>query len=117
MNTYEHINEYTDIDNIPLNKWFHIALCVKQDKMNIFVNGNLKESYIFNSLPKQNYGDLYINSLRGFSGFLSRIKYYSYYLPYSELDAILKQGPAMIPCEQTGETPPYISSDWWFEKN
>jgi hypothetical protein len=113
MNTFKKIGEYVDVENIPLNKWIYIVVAVRQKDLDIYINGNLAKRKNLDSLPKQNYGDLYLNSFRGFSGYLSNIMYYDYYLSFSEMDSILNKGPSTKPVEDTLETPPYFSPNWW----
>jgi hypothetical protein len=113
MNTFKNVNEYVDIDNIPINKWFHVVVAVRQRNLDIIINGNLAKRKELEGLPKQNEGDLYINSFRGFSGFMSNIKYFDYYISFMELEKILKDGPSSMPCVDSKETPPYLSGQWW----
>ena len=61
MNCYDSVaGNYLDVPNIPLNKWFHVTFSVNQLSMDVYFNGNLSKSHKFSSLPKQNYGDLFI---------------------------------------------------------
>jgi len=113
MNTFKKIGEYVDVENIPLNKWVYVVVAVRQKDLDIYINGNLAKRKNLDSLPKQNYGDLYLNSFRGFSGYLSNIMYYDYYLSFSEMDSNLSKGPSTKPVEDTMETPPYFSPNWW----
>lgn len=113
MNTFKKIGEFCDVDNIPLNKWCHVIVMVRQKELNIFINGNLRKKHDLEALPKQNSGDLYINSFRGFSGYLSNLRYYNYVVSYADIDELLKKGPSNMPCVDTGETPPYLSPNWW----
>jgi hypothetical protein len=113
MNTFDNIEEHIDIDNIPINKWFNIAVCLKQQNLDIFFNGNLIKRQVLSSIPKQNYGDLYLNAFQGFSGYLSNMRYYNYYIGYSDLVKQLNQGPSMMPCVDSSELPPYLSPNWW----
>ena len=113
MNSYKEISEYVDVDNIPVNKWFCVIIIVKGQNLDVYINGNLRKSLKLSGIPKQNYGDVYINSFGGYSGYLSRLRYYTYALNYSEIDAILKLGPSMVPCQDTGEKPPYLAQNWW----
>ena len=117
MNSFKAINEYVDVSNIPMHKWFHVAICVRQRNLDIFFNGNLVKRKVLEGLPKQNYGDVYINSFNGFSGYLSRFKYYNYYISYSELVNHLNRGPSMMPCVDTNEMPPYLTPNWWSNNN
>ena len=43
------------------------------NKLDVFINGFLKKQLILNGIPKQNYGDVYINSFGGYDGFLSEL--------------------------------------------
>lgn len=114
MNTFKNIGEYADVNNIPLNKWFHIAVCVRQRNMDIFINGNMVKRHSLEGLPKQNYGDIYINNFRGFGGYMSNIKYNDYYLSFPELDYINSVGPSTeMPSETITDKPPYFSYNWW----
>jgi hypothetical protein len=40
-NTYKNIAEFVDVENIPINKWFHLAVAVRQQDLDIYMNGNL----------------------------------------------------------------------------
>ncbi len=114
VNSYNSIaGNYIDVRNIPLNKWFHVCLSVNQITMDVYLNGNLSKSHKFTSLPKQNYGDLFIMSFRGFDGYLSRTVYYNYAIPYSEIEKLIQMGPAPINCVGKGDVPPYLAPTWW----
>lgn len=113
MNTFKNIAEYTDIENIPLNKWFHVTVAVRQRNLDIYINGNLAKRHTLEGIPKQNYGDVYLNSFRGFGGYMSNIRYFDYYLSFSELDGALQAGPSNMPCVDSTEYPPYFSANWW----
>ena len=114
VNTFKNVGEYGDVDNIPLNKWFHVAVAVKQRNMDIFINGNIAKRVELEGLPKQNSGDVYISGFRGFSGFLSNIKYYDFYITIPEIDKLIKFGPAQGACIDSNETaPPYLSQNYW----
>ena len=115
MNTFKNVAEYADINNIPLNKWFHLAVSVRQRNMDLFINGNLVKRQLLKGIPKQNYGNVFINAWRGFSGYLSRVKYNDYYLSFSELDAMQKLGPSSKMPEETSSSnaPPYLAYNWW----
>jgi hypothetical protein len=66
MNCYDTWNNYTDIDNIPVDKWFHITVSCKGNTMYVYINGNLKTkmSLSNNTPPYQNYGNVYLFSSR-----------------------------------------------------
>lgn len=114
MNTFDSVaDNYIDIQNIPLNKWFHIVYSVNQLSMDVYINGTLRKSLKFSSLPKQNNGDLYIMNFRGFEGYLSRMAYFNYAIPYSDIEKLIVLGPSPISCSGSGNTPPYLTPTWW----
>jgi len=113
MNTYKKIEEYVDVDNIPVGKWFCLIIICKGQQLDVYINGNLKKSLKLSGIPKQNYGDVYINRNGGFSGYLSRLRYYDYALKYGDIDGIIKMGPSMVPCNDSGDRPPYLTPNWW----
>jgi len=113
MNTYKKIEESVDVDNIPVGKWFCLILICKGQQLDVYINGNLKKSLKMSGIPKQNYGDVYVNRSGGFSGYLSRLRYYDYALKYGDIDSVIKMGPSMVPCKDTSERPPYLTPNWW----
>ena len=114
MNTYNSVaGNFIDVQNIPLNKWFHVTFSVNQLTMDVYINGNLRKTYKFTSLPKQNFGNFYAMAFRGFDGYLSRMVYYSYVIPYSEIEKLIDMGPAAIKCGMGTKLPPYLAPQWW----
>lgn len=113
MNTYNQVADYVDIDNIPLHKWMHLTVMCYGNKLDVFINGFLKKQLILNGIPKQNYGDVYINSFGGYDGFLSEMRYYNYAISMPTLEDIIRSGPSTAPCLDTGARPPYLSANWW----
>lgn len=115
MNTFKNVGEFADIENIPLNKWFHLSVAVRQRNIDLFINGNIVKRHQLKGIPKQNYGNVYVNAWRGFSGYLSRAKYYDYYLSFAELDSLVKAGPSTKLPESTSKAnaPPYLPYNWW----
>ena len=62
MNCYDTWDNYTDIENIPVDKWFHLVVSCKGNKLYVYINGNLKSKFSLsgNTPPYQNYGDVYL---------------------------------------------------------
>ena len=133
MNTFDNILEYVDINDVPVKKWFCTTIVLQNAKnhsdktkdvdvnegpshiMDIYINGNLKKSKLLTSIPRQNNGDLWVNLFGGFSGYISRLQYYSYAPDYKEIEAYLTQGPSEMTAQDTGEMPPYLDDKWWFK--
>jgi hypothetical protein len=66
MNCYNTWDNWSDIDNIPVDKWFHLVVSCKGNKVYIYINGNLKSKVTLNgnTPPYQNYGNVYLFSSR-----------------------------------------------------
>ena len=70
MNSYDSWNNHTDLDNIPVDKWFHLVISCKRNVMYIYINGSLKQKITLSNStsnlvpPYQNYGDVYLFSTR-----------------------------------------------------
>lgn len=93
MNTFNEINEEIVIPDIPLNKWFNVIIVCDNNILNVYVNGLIAHSRNLNSVPKQNYGDVFVGMNGGFSGYLSNLWYYSYALGTREIQNIASWGP------------------------
>ena len=40
MNTFENVNTFIDIDNIPISKWVHVAIVLTQNYLDIYIPGS-----------------------------------------------------------------------------
>lgn len=116
MNTFDDVLEEIQIDDIPLNKWINVVIRVKGKKMDTYVNGTIVNRHIFQSVPKQNYGDVYVNMNNGFSGLLSSLRYYSYALTGVEVENLVRAGPNLTADDSLKVFPPYFSLRWFFSK-
>ena len=113
MNTMKNMLEFVDIDNIPLRKWVHMVISVKNKYLMIYVNGFLKVKKELSSLPRQNYGNVWANLYGGFEGFLSKLQYFNHSITAVEVDNLVTEGPGNGSCIDTNEVPPYLDDSWW----
>lgn len=137
MNTYKTWNNYVEVDNIPIGKWVHVVIVVKNDSMELFINGNLSRKLPFEGFtPYQNFEDICCFSQRritlknsivpstdetGFDVFgalkgqLSRLNYFSYALCYAEIQQLMNEGPSSKVDTTTinQNIPPYLDDTWW----
>ena len=69
MNCYDTWNNYSDIENIPVDKWFHLVVSCKGNTLYVYINGNLKQKVALhgNTPPYQNFGNVYLFSSRKIS--------------------------------------------------
>ena len=113
MNTMKTLLEFVDIDNIPLRKWVHLTIVVKNRSLLIYVNGYLKIKKELSSLPRQNYGNVWTNMYGGYEGYLAKLQYFDKAITPYDIDDLVSQGPGTGNCIDTKEIPPYLDDSWW----
>ncbi len=141
MNAVDNWNKYVEVENFPVQKWVAVAVVMRENALEVFVNGDLKTRMNFRgSTPYQNYQNIYafsqrtltfagddmtasnnICSLNGqthrvigtFTGMLSRLRYFNYALSYTEIASLMKEGPNPKMAESGAEMPPYFVDTWW----
>ncbi len=116
MNTFKNILEEVEVTDLPLHKWVNVAIRVKGNIMDVFINGDVALRHVFDSVPKQNYGDVFVNLNGGFSGNLSDLWYHDYALSGTEVMQIVRDGPDLSTKVTKTATPPYLSLQWYFEQ-
>lgn len=134
MNTYANPYMYLDIDNIPVQKWFHTAVVCRKNSLEVYINGNLRSRLDFKgTLPYQNFQDVYVFSplkrtiretqtmaitapiaYEGtFSGSLSNLIYLAYAASYTEIQALLNKGVSTKTVSSSQDKPPYLVDTYW----
>ncbi|MEE9573924.1 MAG: LamG-like jellyroll fold domain-containing protein [Candidatus Neomarinimicrobiota bacterium] len=119
MNTYTTMNEEVQINDIPLNKWINVAIRLQGQHLDVYINGQLALRHVFKSVPKQNYGKVYVNMNGGFSGSMSDLWYHDYALTGTQIMDIVRTGPDLVD-RDAGDglpVPPYLSLKWFFEND
>ncbi len=146
MNSYDKWFNKVDVNQIPFNKWMHIAIVLRKNTLEVYVNGNLANKLTFDgTLPYQNYQPLNIfsnnktlptefrsadssNVKRGipvgdnfiingkFTGYLSNLYYFSYAMTYSEIQGMLNMGPSSEFSQESMDKPPYLIDSWWTQR-
>ena len=115
MNTVNNMMEHVEIENIPIKRWVHMAIVLKGQYLDIYINGYLRKRHELSSTPKQNFGDLWLNLNGGFDGYMCKMRYYRRAIEYNEVEGIVRGGPSDAACGDTGEKPPYLDDNWWFD--
>jgi len=115
QNTYKHILENVAIDNVPMNKWFHLAIRLQNRDMDIFVNGNLATRHRLSAPPKQNYGSVFVTQNEGFQGQISALRYFNTALSGAEIHEINRRGPNLKADTKDQSYPPYLSLRWYLD--
>jgi hypothetical protein len=118
MDTVSDNTTYVDISNVPLKKWFHVAVRIKNNIMDIYINGSVAQRYEFLAVPKQNYNDVLVGKNDGFKGSLSNLLYYDRALNVYEINNIILAGPNVselptnVPLSNLGYYS-YLSRSWY----
>jgi hypothetical protein len=135
MNSSSTWNNYVDVDNIPVKKWVHVVVMARDNTIEVYINGNIKQKLILSDgVLYQNFGNLYlfnqrplnlsksqIVSLIGkdlrifgtYTGNFSNLFYFSYALSYTEIQALTALGPSKYTETKNEEAPPYLQDSWW----
>ena len=113
------LEKTTIIKHIPIRKWIHVAIRVENKNFDVYVNGVLSNRRVLDSLPRQNYGNIYLgqrdskNTDYGFQGEISSLRYFNSALNPVELSNIVKVGPNMCADDSSAQYPPYFSHKWY----
>jgi len=117
MDTYSVIGEEVVIQDIPLNKWMNIIIRVHNRNLDVYINGTITRSLLLSDVPKQNYGEVYVATNGGFSGFLSNLWYFNHALSAVEINNILYWGPNLTMAGTQAvsiKKSDYLSLQWYF---
>jgi hypothetical protein len=85
--------------------------------MDIYINGNVAQRYMFTEVPKQNYNDVLVGANGGFSGYTSNLWYYDYALGTAAIQSLVSSGPNTNMVGGGGmdlKNPNYLSLRWFF---
>ena len=143
MNTYDNWFNAIDVNQVPFNKWIHLAIVLRNNAMEIYINGNLANKQSFKgTLPYQNYEGVQVapptktepefdnsqkttaykgippgenmNVTGKFDGYISRLYYFPYAITYSEIMSMMNVGPSQtMEICNNLDKPPYLIDSWW----
>ena len=109
------MQEEVEVNDIPLNKWINVILRIDGMKLDVYINGTIAVRHQFQNVPKQNYGDVFVNMNSGYSGMLSSLRYFNRALTSTEILDIVNSGPNMEMDDSLNIFPPYFSLRWYFQ--
>ena len=117
MNTFNKIKEEIVVEDIPLNKWICVVIRVENHNLDVYINGVIVKRHKLASVPKQNYGDVYVSMNGGYNGFTSDLKYWNYALNIREIQKLVDAGPNMEMKDNSmiESEPRYFSLRWFFQ--
>lgn len=128
MNEAGSWNTYCELPNMPVGKFFHLAIVVRNMNVDIYINGNIAHRMKLQTIPKQNFGDVYVfkneqrqetapgspfNVLGAANGLISMLTYHGYALNYEQIDRMVRYGPSTKMVSTTQNLPPYLADNWW----
>jgi hypothetical protein len=82
-----------DIENVPLKRWFHLAVVVNNEAIDVHIDGKLVKTCVAPSLPILNKGELYFSKDGKFDGVLSNMNILPKTLDSNEISQIYMRGP------------------------
>jgi len=85
--------ESIDISNIPLDKWFCLAIRGKNNVIDAYVNGVIHTRQYVEHVMKQTYYDLHFGLNNGWNGYISSLKYHNKGISAVEIQNICNKGP------------------------
>ena len=101
------------VDNLSAKKWFHLAIAVDQDSIDVYINGTLYSHRSIPQLPRQNPSTVHVGVGGGFDGKISTLNYYNYFLKPSDVTAVMGSPPELDKSETQAPQPPYYDITWW----
>ena len=121
MSTFDEPKEEVVVKDLPLNKWVNVIIRVsKQTQLDVYINGVLAKRHILKSVPKQNYGDVFVSMNGGFAGYTSDLRYFDKSLGTSQIQSIVDNGPNMKllnGSDLNKSKPQYLSERWYFNRS
>jgi len=105
------VEKVCDIENIPLQRWVHVVVCLWNKTIDVYINGKLTRSCILDGVPKLNNGNVYVTPNGGYNGLISRLQFYNYALDPQKVYKLYKHGPypGLWWWNQAKETMPKLS--------
>jgi len=99
------------IENIPIQKWVHLAIVVTQYTVDVYVNGMIRQHHTLSQLPKQEDAATQVSDNTGFDGQIAGLTYYSRALSPIEITAHAASTPqSLITAPQGGQ---YLDLTWY----
>jgi len=111
----QYSSQEAEIGNLPIGKWFHIAIRMQNKTMDCYVNGVISNRVSFGDfIPKQNYDPIIYAGNGGFAGATSNLRYYDYALSVFEINSVVYYGPNLSAADGTSSSYfDYLGKSWY----
>ena len=90
-----------EVKNFPLQRWVNVNVSLRNNVLDIFMDGSLKKSCILKGFPTTNVGDLHVfkpgtdSEGPGFNGYISKLEYTNKALSTDEIMKRYSKGPTV----------------------
>ena len=104
--------------DLPIKKWFHLAIRLQNKIIDIYVNGTITTRVPLSQVPDQNYGDIYLG-YGGLGGNISNLRYFDKALSVFQISNIVMSGPNLANLDENikvGKVD-YLSNNWYTHSN
>jgi len=111
--------EYIEITNMPINKYFHLAIRCENKFIDVYINGTVVSHTNLINVPKQNFYDVNIGDTSIKNGSIADLRYFSTALSVIEINNIVTRGPNLENALSNSfpqYMPNYLSSMWYQSK-
>lgn len=82
-----------DVENVPLKRWFHLAITVNNDVIEVYIDGKLVKTCVAESLPFINEGNMYFFNDYNFDGVVGITKAFPYTMSATQINDLYMLGP------------------------
>ena len=100
--------------DLPIEKWFHLAIRLQNKIIDIYVNGTITTRIPLSEVPNQNYGDIYLG-YGGLGGNISNLRYFDRALSVFQISNIVMSGPDLANPDENVKVGKvdYLSNNWY----
>lgn len=100
--------------DLPIKKWFHLAIRLQNKIIDIYVNGTITTRIPLSEVPDQNYGDIYLG-YGGLGGNISNLRYFDKALSVFQISNIVMAGPNLSNPDENVKIGKanYLSNNWY----
>lgn len=102
------------INNIPISKYFHLAIRCQNKYIDVYINGTIVYRNNLTDVPKQNYYNVNVCGGGGFNGYLSNLQYFTRSLTVTDINSIVGKGPNTKNAMSDNNFTSYYLSNLWY---
>ena len=73
------------IDSVPIQKWTHLFMIIRNKRVSVFINGKLVKGYVLTHMPWIQKGKMIVADELGFDGIIAHLKYFNRSATYDDV--------------------------------